>query len=89
MVEARGAAHVEIEELEPEEQADELLLMGLRLTEGIEVSRWQALSGRPFDSARERDLIANGFLERLGNDRIRCTPAGMLILDAVVADLAI
>ena len=89
MVEARGAAHVEIEELEPEEQADELLLMGLRLTEGIEVSRWQALSGRPFDSARERDLIANGFLERLGNDRIRCTPAGMLILDAVVADLAL
>ncbi|VVT30742.1 radical SAM family heme chaperone HemW [Rhizobium sp. EC-SD404] len=89
MVESRGAAHVEIEELEPEEQADELLLMGLRLTEGIEVSRWQALSGRPFDSARERDLIANGFLERLGNDRIRCTPAGMLILDAVVADLAI
>lgn len=89
MVEARGAAHVEIEELEPEEQADELLLMGLRLTEGIEVSRWQALSGRPFDSARERHLIANGFLERLGNDRIRCTPAGMLILDAVVADLAI
>jgi oxygen-independent coproporphyrinogen-3 oxidase len=27
-------------------------------------------------------------VERLGNSRLRCTPSGMLILDAVVADLA-
>ena len=39
-------------------------------------------------SAIEQFLIEHGFIERLGNSRLRCTPAGMLILDAVVADLA-
>ena len=40
------------------------------------------------DPEREQFLIDHGFIERLGNSRLRCTPAGMLILDAVVADLA-
>jgi putative oxygen-independent coproporphyrinogen III oxidase len=88
LVETRGAGHVDIEELDAEEQADEMLLMGLRLTEGIELPRWEALAGRSIDRDREGFLIEQGFLERLGNSRIRCTPAGMLILDAVVADLA-
>ena len=64
------------------------LLMGLRLKEGIDLARWQTLSGRDPDPERERFLIEHGFIERLGNSRLRCTPAGMLILDAVVADLA-
>ncbi|MFB2549899.1 radical SAM family heme chaperone HemW [Ensifer soli] len=71
-----------------EEQADELLLMGLRLREGVDLARWQSLSHRDPDPAREQFLIDHGFVERLGNSRLRCTPAGMLILDAVVADLA-
>ncbi len=79
---------VEIEPLGREEQADELLLMGLRLKEGVDLARWQALSGREPDPVREQDLIDHGFIERIGNSRLRCTPAGMLILDAVVADLA-
>ena len=32
--------------------------------------------------------MAHGMVERLGPDRLRATPAGMLVLDAVVADLA-
>lgn len=79
---------VDQELLEREAQADELLLMGLRLKEGIDLVRWQALSGRDPDPDREQFLIEHGFIERLGNSRLRCTPAGMLILDAVVADLA-
>ena len=76
---------IEQELLEREAQADELLLMGLRLKEGIDLVRWQALSGRDPDPDREQFLIEHGFVERLGNSRLRCTPAGMLILDAVVA----
>lgn len=87
-VEADGHGMVEQEMLEREEQADELLLMGLRLREGIDLVRWQQLSGRELDPAREEFLLGHGFLERLGNSRIRCTPSGMLILDSVVADLA-
>ncbi len=79
---------IERESLDLEAQSDELLLMGLRLKEGVDLARWQTLSGRDPDPEREQFLIDHGFIERLGNSRLRCTPAGMLILDAVVADLA-
>ena len=88
LVEAEGHGMVDQEVLEYEAQADELLLMGLRLKEGVDLARWQAFSGRDLDPDREQFLIDHGFIERLGNSRLRCTPAGMLILDAVVADLA-
>ncbi|MDR6756943.1 oxygen-independent coproporphyrinogen-3 oxidase [Mycoplana sp. BE70] len=87
-VEENGHGMVDQEVLELPEQADELLLMGLRLTEGVDLARWQMLSGQGPDPDREQFLIDHGFIERLGNSRLRCTPAGMLILDAVVADLA-
>ncbi|OLP53495.1 coproporphyrinogen III oxidase [Rhizobium rhizosphaerae] len=87
-VEEEGRGFVDCTMLEREEQADELLLMGLRLREGVDLARWQALSGRELDPEREDFLIQQGFIERLGNSRLRCTPSGMLILDAVVADLA-
>ncbi|GGE08935.1 coproporphyrinogen III oxidase [Aureimonas endophytica] len=73
--------------LTPAEEADELLLMGLRLSEGIDLTRWRRLAGRDIDRASEADLAQHGMIERLGPDRIRATPAGMMVLDAVVADL--
>ncbi len=88
LVERQGHGMVEQEDLGRDEQADELLLMGLRLTEGVDLARWQQLSGRDPDPAREQTLLELGFIERLGNSRLRCTPKGMLVLDAVVADLA-
>ena len=87
-VEAQGHGILDEDYLGYEEQADELLLMGLRLKEGVDLARWQQLSGRDPDPAREEFLLGHGFIERLGNSRLRCTPKGMLILDAVVADLA-
>lgn len=88
LVETNGHGMVVTDRLDPGEQADELLLMGLRLREGVDLARWHGLSGRDLDPAREQFLLDNGFIERLGNSRLRCTPKGMLILDAVVADLA-
>ena len=88
LVERDGHGMVDQELLGFEEQADELLLMGLRLREGVDLARWQQLSGRDPDPKREALLIEHGFIERIGNSRLRCTPSGMLILDAVVADLA-
>ena len=87
-VRAQSHGMVENESLEREEQADEMLLMGLRLREGLDLVRWSEKAGRAVDPEKEDFLLAHGFLERLGNSRIRCTPQGMLILDAVVADLA-
>jgi oxygen-independent coproporphyrinogen-3 oxidase len=88
LVKNRGHGMVETEALEMEEQADEMLLMGLRLREGLDLARWSHFARRDLDPAREHFLIEQGFVERLGNSRLRCTPQGMLILDAVVADLA-
>ncbi|PYE29398.1 anaerobic coproporphyrinogen III oxidase [Rhizobium sp. PP-CC-3A-592] len=88
LVEANGHGMIDQEVLGYDEQSDELLLMGLRLKEGIDLVRWEALSGRALDPEKERFLIEHGFIERIGNSRLRCTPSGMLILDAVVADLA-
>ncbi len=88
LVERKGHGMIDQEELGRDEQADELLLMGLRLTEGVDLARWQQLSGRDPDPRREQTLLEHGFIERLGNSRLRCTPKGMLVLDAVVADLA-
>ena len=88
LVEARGQGVVDGEMLTRSEEADEFLLMGLRLAEGIDLSRYEALSGRALASARLAVLQEEGLVAPVGNSRLRATPQGMIVLDAVVADLA-
>ncbi len=83
-----GNGVIETEEIFGETAGDEMLLMGLRLVEGIDAARYQRLSGRRFDPARISDLVTHGMVEVLPDGRIRTTPAGAFVLDAVVADLA-
>ena len=87
-VETLGHGLVTDDVLLPEERADEFLLMGLRLTEGIDPARYTALSGRTLDPARIEVLTAHGFVERDRDGSLRVTPTGFPVLDAVVADLA-
>lgn len=87
-VEARGEGLVEDMSLTQEEQGDEFLLMGLRLVEGVDLARFEAISDRRIDPRRVADLVEHGMVERLDGTRMRVTPAGCLVLDAVVADLA-
>ena len=70
------------------ERADEFLLMGLRLTEGIDPRRFERLAGRPFDPRRLSILRQEGAVELTPGGRLRVTPSGFPVLDAVVADLA-
>ena len=87
-VESLGHGIVTDDLLLPEERADEFLLMGLRLAEGIDPARYTALSGRTLDPGRIAMLAAQGFVERDRDGSLRVTPAGFPVLDAVVADLA-
>lgn len=87
-VSSHGHGMTESEVLDTAEQADELLLMGLRLREGVDLARWRNLSGRGLDPERIDFLVSHGMIEKMSGERIRCTPQGMLVLDAVVADLA-
>ena len=76
------------EKLQPGEVADEFLLMGLRLAEGIDPKRFTSLSGRTLDPARVSYLRDGGAVETMDNGRLRVTQSGFPLLDAVVADLA-
>ena len=87
-VEAAGHGVTVDDALTRDEQADEFLLMGLRLTEGIDPQRYAALAGRPLDLERIAALIGHGFVETTADGRLRVTRSGFPVLDAVVADLA-
>ena len=87
-VETAGHGLVTDDALRRDEMADEYLLMGLRLAEGIDVNRYVEIAGRPLDSARTAMLHEHGLIETTAAGRLRVTPAGFPLLDAVVADLA-
>jgi len=87
-VEANGHGVITDEFLNSEERADEFLLMGLRLAEGIDPGRYAALSGRALDPRRVEMLREQGAISIDPNGRLRVTQAGFPVLDAVVADLA-
>ena len=87
-VETKGHGVIGGEVLTHDEEADEFLLMGLRLVEGIDLPRYEALSGRALSNSRIAVLQEEGLVEPIGNTRLRATPQGMIVLDAVVADLA-
>ncbi|MEW6766685.1 MAG: radical SAM family heme chaperone HemW [Pseudomonadota bacterium] len=87
-VEAQGHGVVGDDLLNSEERADEYLLMGLRLTEGIDPMRYLALSGRALDPNRIAILSEEGAIVVDSDGRVRVTAEGFPVLDAVVADLA-
>jgi putative oxygen-independent coproporphyrinogen III oxidase len=87
-VEASGHGVVTDDCLNGEERADEFLLMGLRLAEGIGPERYADLSGRPLDPDRIAILRQEGAIEVDESGRLRVTQSGFPVLDAVVADLA-
>jgi oxygen-independent coproporphyrinogen-3 oxidase len=87
-VEANGHGVMTDDALNSEERADEFLLMGLRLAEGIDPRRYAAISGRALDPARIALLREEGAIVVDGDGRLRVTQEGFPVLDAVVADLA-
>jgi putative oxygen-independent coproporphyrinogen III oxidase len=87
-VEANGHGLVTDDRLNREERADEFLLMGLRLAEGIDPKGYAALSGRALDPRRIAVLREEGAISVDESGRLRVTKAGFPVLDAVVADLA-
>lgn len=74
--------------LSRQEMADEFLVMGLRLAEGIDPGRYAELAGTPLNPARIAPLVEEGFLRQIGKGSLAATPKGFMVLDAVVADIA-
>ena len=83
-----GHAIAEDETLLPREAADEALVMGLRLAEGIDVEAMERRFGVPVvDWTAAGRLISSGHLMREGT-RVAVTPAGRLVLDHILGEIA-
>ena len=90
MAAVRRNAHglAEEEMLSAEESASEALVMGLRLAEGINPAALATRFGLPLVDEPAVERVAGlGLLERSA-DRLRVTPAGRLLLDRVLAEIA-
>ncbi len=74
------------EALSPQDQASEFLMMGLRLREGIDLSRVEALRGSKLPQSKLDHLAEIGMVERT-KDRLSVTNQGLMVLNAVLEDL--
>lgn len=78
-------------EIPPAERADELLMSGLRLTDGIDRALFERITGSPLDRslnlAKVAALTGAGLIEADGLG-VRATAAGIQRLNAVIAAIA-
>ncbi len=74
----------------PHERAVEALVMGLRIAEGVDLPRIDALAGgaAPIEPRALVRLREQGLVVREG-DRLRVTDAGMPVLEAILRELVI
>jgi coproporphyrinogen III oxidase-like Fe-S oxidoreductase len=86
-VSASGVGWSADSRLAAQESADEVLLMGLRVEEGVELARVEKLRGAPINRQRLAWLIEQGLVTQ-DNGRIRLTRSGRLLSNRIVAELA-
>lgn len=84
-VRRRGDGIAHKESLSPSQQGDEMLLMGLRLREGVCLKRYARVTSTDISGQIEQ-LLEEGLLWRSG-DRLGCTPRGNAVLNSVLARL--
>ena len=82
----QGNAEKRAKALSGQDQATEYLLMGLRITDGIDRDRFAALSGVPLNPETVAHLQEIGMIETEGSS-LRATPQGRAVLNAVIRDL--
>jgi oxygen-independent coproporphyrinogen-3 oxidase len=92
-VERDGHGSTAEEILDPATRAREMLLMGLRLREGIDAARFFGRTGIALADALDADVLeqaeAAGYVVREGGTKIRATEEGRLRLDALLAALVV
>ncbi len=89
-VEANGHATQESEALDPATRAEELVMMGLRLADGIDARTFAAVAGQSLWDVLDVHGLARmeegGFVQRTAHG-VRATPSGMLVLNALTAEV--
>ncbi len=89
-VERDGHATARRQRLAPATRAEELVMMGLRLTAGIDGATFRAQAGMPLEAALDpaglARMVEGGFVEHSAAG-LRATPRGRLLLTALTAEL--
>jgi putative oxygen-independent coproporphyrinogen III oxidase len=86
-VREKGTGLVDLKEIDSVAQARERLLMGMRLTEGIDLAEYEARSPNPLDRTTVAQLEDEG-LVMLAGSVLSATARGRLVLNSVIAALA-
>ncbi|MAC80990.1 MAG: coproporphyrinogen III oxidase [Rhodobacteraceae bacterium] len=81
-----GAGELPRDALSPQDQAIEYLMMCLRLTEGLDMTRFSRISGAELPETRLNSLSEMGLITRQG-PILKTTPQGRLVLNSVLAEL--
>ncbi len=87
-VEQRATGENTPEMLSSSDRAAEYVMMGLRLRDGISMSRYHALAGQPLDVAKIAHLVDIGMLVT-ADDRLSATASGRLVLNQVIKGLVV
>jgi oxygen-independent coproporphyrinogen-3 oxidase len=87
-VEGSGSGESRRDTIGPTDQAAEMLMMGLRLTEGVDLVRHAALAGAPAPEEALDELTALG-LVAVDAGRLRTTAAGRPVLNAILKSILI
>lgn len=85
-VESGGTGDGSTEALTRKDEATELLLMGLRLREGIDPLRYENLADRPLPAVALRHLEDIGMITTVGG-RVGATRDGQPVLNAILREL--
>ncbi|MBY6066325.1 radical SAM family heme chaperone HemW [Leisingera aquaemixtae] len=72
--------------LNREDAAAEYLMMGMRLSEGLDMARYNQLSGHKLPEDRLDDLAQMGMVT-ISDQRLRATDQGRAVLNAVIREL--
>ena len=81
-----GATEKPRELLTTEDQGSEFLMMGLRLKEGVDLRRYEALSGAPLSTKKITQMQDIGMISR-DKDQLYVTDQGFMVLNAILAEL--
>ncbi|MFO0514181.1 MAG: radical SAM family heme chaperone HemW [Rhodobacterales bacterium] len=86
-VETRGTGELPRDEIASIDRAQEYILMSLRLNEGLDPARLEAISGLSLPPAAVTELCAMNLLTT-DQGRVRTTRQGRMVLNAVIRRLA-
>jgi putative oxygen-independent coproporphyrinogen III oxidase len=87
LVNEKGHGIAEDTLVPPVDQASEYLIMGLRVSDGIDLSRYEKLRGQSMDPNKIAGLKSLGLVKREG-PRLMATTQGRRLLNALITELA-